>query len=110
MVPAILGRGVGLYPCVLNGHALPDTLLLHCKPVKLANLLALCFRFTKLEPLRCGQTPGVDQTKRLARGSHAVVLPFEVELMLGPLLCLVKLPCAVNRPVAERAVAIGKPC
>ena len=107
MVPAILGRGVRLYSCVLNGHAVPDTLLLHRNPVKLANLLALCLGLTELEPLRCGQTVVVNQTKRLACGSHAVVLPFEIHLMLFALLGLVELPCAVDRPVAESTVTDG---
>ena len=108
VVPAILGRGIGLYPCVLNWHTIPDSLLLHCNPVKLANLLTLCFGLTELEPLRCGQAVVVNQTKRLACHSHAVVLPLEVGLVLFALLGLVQLPCAVDCPVAESTVTNGK--
>lgn len=104
MVPAVLGGSIGLYPCVLNGHAVPDTLLLHGNPVKLAHLVAFCLALAELESLLRGQTLVVDETERLARRCHAVVLPFEIELVLHALLGLVELPCAVDRPVAEGAV------
>jgi hypothetical protein len=50
----------------------------------------------------------VNQTKRLACHSHAVVLPLEVGLVLFALLGLVQLPCAVDCPVAESTVTNGK--
>jgi hypothetical protein len=72
--------------------------------------LAWCLGFAEPEPLCCGQTAVVNQTKRLASGGHAVVLSFEVHLVLFALLCLVELPCAVDRPVAESTVANGRNC
>lgn len=104
MVPAILSRGIGLYPRVLNRHTIPDSLLLHGNSVKLAHLVAFCFALAELQSLFCGQTLVVDETERLTSGRHAVVLSFEVELVLGAALGLVELPCAVDGPVAEGAV------
>lgn len=49
----------------------------------------------------------VDETERLARVRHAVVLPLELELVLFAVLGLVELPCAVDGPVAESAVTGG---
>lgn len=104
MVPTVLGRGVGLYSRVLDWHAVPNTLLLHSDPVQLAHLVAFCLALAELESLLRGQTLVVDETERLARRCHAVVLPFEIELVLHALLGLVELPCAVDRPVAEGTV------
>jgi hypothetical protein len=104
VVPAILGRGLGLYPCVLDRHAVPNTLLRHSESEKLAHLVALCFTLTQIQPLLRGQAVGVDEAERLACAGHAVVLPFEIELVLHAEFRLVELPCAVDGPVAEGAV------
>lgn len=105
MVPAILRRGVGLYSRVLNRHAVPDALLQHGDPVKLAHLVALCLRHAVLQPVGRGEALVIDEPERLARLGHAVVLPLEVELLLLAQVGLVELPCAVDGPVAEGAVA-----
>jgi hypothetical protein len=104
MVPAILRRGLGLYPCVLDWHTVPNTLLRHGDSEKLAHLVALCFTLTQLQPLLRSQAVGVDEAERLACAGHAVVLPFEIELVLHAEFRLVELPCAVDGPVAEGAV------
>lgn len=105
MVPAILGRRLGLYPAVLNRHTTPDALLPHGNSVQLAHLVALCLALAQLQPLLCGQTVGVDEAKSLAGVVHAHVLPFELALVLFALFVLVELPGAVDGPVAEGAVA-----
>lgn len=105
VVPAILRRGVGLYSRVLNRHAVPDALLQHGDPVKLSHLVALCLRHAMLQPFGRGEALVVDESERLARLGHAVVLPLEVELLLLAQVGLVELPCAVDGPVAESAVA-----
>ena len=105
MVPAILRRCLGLYPGVLNRHTTPDALLPHGDSVQLAHLVTLCLALAQLQPLFRGQAVGVDEAKGLAGVEHAHVLPFELALVLFALFGLVKLPGAVDGPVAESAVA-----
>jgi hypothetical protein len=105
MVPAILRRRLRLYPSVLNRHTTPDARLLHGQSVQLADLVALCHALADLQPLFRGQAVGVDEAQSFAGVGHAVVLPFELELVLFALFVLVELPGAVDGPVAEGAVA-----
>jgi hypothetical protein len=105
VVPAILRRGLGLYSCVLDWHTIPDALLQHCNSEQLAHLVALCFTLAQLKPLLRGQAVCIDEAKSLTCTGHAVVLPFEIELVLHAEFRLVELPCAVDGPVAEGAVA-----
>lgn len=105
MVPAISGRSLGLYPGVLDGHTVPDSLLLHGNSEQLAHLAALRLARAQFLPLLRCQAVVVDETERLACVRHAVVLPLELELVLFAVLGLVELPCAVDGPVAEGAVA-----
>lgn len=105
MVPAILGRRLGLYPAVLNRHTAPDALLPHGNSVQLAHLVAFCLALAQLQPLLCGQAVGVDEAEGFAGVVHAHVLPFELALVLFALFELVELPGAVDGPVAEGTVA-----
>jgi hypothetical protein len=107
MVPAILGRSLGLYPRVLNRYTVPDPLLLHGNSEQLAHLTALCFAFAKLQSLLGGQAVCVDQAERFASVGHGVVLPFEIEHLLFADFGLVELPGAVDSPVTEGTVAGG---
>jgi hypothetical protein len=109
VVPAVLGRGLGLYPGVLNRHTIPNAFLHHGDSVQLAHLAALCFARAQFQPFFCGQTVGVDEAERFAGVGHAIVLLFEFELVLFALFVLVELPGAVDGPVAEGAVA-GRLC
>jgi hypothetical protein len=81
VVPAILGRGLGLYSCVLDRHTVPNTLLQHGNSEQLAHLVALCFTLAQLKPLLRGQAMCIDEAESLTCAGHAVVLPFEIELV-----------------------------
>lgn len=106
MVPAIPGRRVRLYPRVLNRHAVPDALLLHRDPEQLAHLVALCLSLAELQSLLRRETLVIDEAERLACVCHALVLLLEIGLLLVAEFELVELPCAVDGPVAEGAVAV----
>lgn len=106
MVPAILRRRLSLYPGILNGHTVPNSMLQHSSSVKLAHLAALGHALAHLQPLFCGQAVGVDEAQSLAGVEHAPVLSLQFELVLLALFGLVELPGAVDGPVAKGAVAV----
>jgi hypothetical protein len=105
VIPPILRRRLGLYPCILDRHAVPNALLQHRNPVQLAHLAALGLSRAQFQPLFCGQSMSINEAKCFAGVGHAPVLLFEFELVLFALLVLVELPGAVDGPVAEGAVA-----
>lgn len=101
MVPAIGARAVGLDASVFNGDTAPDVVLHHSDSVQSSDILSLCGSFS----LFYNVSSRVHETQSLACFSHALVLAFEVTLVLCALLSLVDLPCAVDSPVSEVAIA-----
>lgn len=96
MVPTIPARVLDLYPCVLDGHAMPDTVLPHSNPVQSPDVLSLSdFSLLRHESVAIHEPQG------LARVAHAVVLPLKLELVRPSLLSREDLPCTVNGPVAK---------
>lgn len=106
MVPSLPGRTIRLYPPILDRHPIPDPILQHRYPEQPSHLLALLGRLSKPRPVLCCETVVVDQAQGFAGITHAVVLALE-GLFLGVLeVALVKLPGAVDSPVAEVAGAV----
>lgn len=101
MVPAIGAWAVGLNASVFNGDTAPDIVLHHGDSVQPSDVLSLCGSL----PLFHNVSSRVHETQSLTRISHALVLAFEVTLVLCALLGLVDLPCAVNSPVSEITIA-----
>lgn len=101
MVPAIGARAVGLDASVFDGDTAPDVVLHHGNSVQPSDVLSLRGSFSLFYDV----SGRVHETKGLACISHALVLAFEVTLVLCALLSLVDLPCAVDSPVSEVAIA-----
>lgn len=101
MVPAIGAWAVGLDASVFNGDTAPDVVLHHGDSVQPSDALSLCGSLA----LFYNVSGGVHETQSLTCVSHALVLAFEIALVLCALLGLVDLPCTVNSPVSEIAIA-----
>ena len=101
MVPAIGAWAVCLDASVLNGDTAPDVILHHGNSVQPSNVLSLCGSFSLFYDV----SGRVHETQSLACVPHALVLAFEVTLVLCALLGLVDLPCAVDSPVSEITIA-----
>ena len=101
MVPAIGAWAVCLDASVFNGNTAPDIVLHHGDSVQPSNVLSLCGSFSLFYDV----SGRVHETQSLACVPHALVLAFEVTLVLCALLGLVDLPCAVDSPVSEITIA-----
>ena len=120
MVPSVPWWCIRLSSRILNRHAVPDALLLHCDPVQPSNLPLPLGRHPQIGGRKLFGRGGCPRDRRigryrqsilsnqaecLARRAHALVLPLKLRLL--PLSCapLVELPGAVDGPVAESAKA-----
>jgi hypothetical protein len=101
VVPAIGAWAVGLDASVFNGDTAPDIVLHHGDSVQSSDVLSLCSSLSLFHNV-AGR---VHETESLTCISHALVLAFEVTFVLCAQLSLVDLPCAVDSPVSEIALA-----
>lgn len=88
MIPALFPRSLRLTPSILDRHPLPDSLLLHRNPEQPSGILASHHAILANDP------------QRLARVSHAIVLPFQVSFLRLKLLAPVEEVSSMNGPVA----------
>jgi hypothetical protein len=101
VVPAIGAWAVGLDAGVLNRDTAPDIVLHHGDSVQSSDVLSLCGSLSLFHNV----SSRVHETQSLTRISHALVLTFEITLVLCALLSLVDLPRAVDSPVSEITLA-----
>jgi hypothetical protein len=101
VVPAIGAWAVGLDASVFNRDTAPDVVLHHGDSVQPSDVLSLCGSLSLFYDV----SSRVHETQSFTCVSHALVLAFEVTLVLCALLSLVDLPCAVDSPVSEITIA-----
>ena len=111
MVPPLPAREIRLRPSILDGHAAPNPPLDHRTPVQPTDITAPDTQPPGIRALATGLlfadlvAVRVHQAQVLARRAHRHVLALQLALLGPAALAQEEHPRAVNRPVAEVAVA-----